>query len=54
VKETWEMEKIPSEKAVEMLQEGGLEVSAEQAKIILEFLYKLANIAVAQYLMKPP
>ena len=50
--ETREMEKIPPEKAVEILKKSGLNVSIEQAKIILEMLNKLANIAVSQYLRK--
>lgn len=47
-------EKITPEKAVEILKKGGLEVTAEQAKRILEFLYKLADITLSVYLKKPP
>lgn len=50
--ETREIEKIAPEKAVEILKKSGLNVSVEQAKIILEMLNKLANIAVSQYLRK--
>lgn len=46
------MEKIQPEKVVEMLRQQGVEVSLEQAKIILAFLQKLADIAVAQYLKR--
>jgi protein-tyrosine-phosphatase len=49
-----EKEKISPEKAVEILRKGGMEVTLEQAKSILEFLYKLADITVAKYLVKPP
>jgi protein-tyrosine-phosphatase len=44
--ETSEDDKITLEKAVEILKKGGLEVKLEQAKLILEFLYKLADITV--------
>ncbi len=50
--ETSENYKITPEKAVEMLKKGGFDVTLEQAKLILEFLYKLADISVAQYLKK--
>lgn len=44
--ETSEDDKITLEKAVEILKKSGLEVTFEQAKLILEFLYKLADITV--------
>ncbi|MBI2283102.1 MAG: hypothetical protein HYU71_05290 [Bacteroidetes bacterium] len=44
------MEKLVPEKVVEILREKGVEVSLEQARLILEFLRKLADIAVNQYL----
>jgi len=49
-----ENEQLPlePEKAVEELRKDGLEVTTEQARLILEFLRKLADIAVAQYLRK--
>ncbi len=47
-----EIEKIPPEKALEILGKSGLKVTIEQAKIILELLNKLANIAVSEYLRK--
>jgi hypothetical protein len=43
---------LKPEKAVEILQKHGLEVTTEQAGLILEFLRKLADIAVTQYLRK--
>ena len=46
------MEKLQPEKAVEMLRQSGIEVNLEQAKLILEFLRKLAAMAVTQYLSK--
>jgi len=52
--ETSESDKITPEKAVEMLKKGGAEVTLEQSKLILEFLYKLADLTVAQYMVKPP
>jgi len=48
----FEAEKISPEKATEILKKGGLEVTSEQAKIILEFLFKMADIAIDQYMKK--
>lgn len=44
------MEKLKPEQAVEMLRKKGMEVTIEQAAMILEFLCLLANIIVTQYL----
>ena len=44
------MEKIQPEKVMEMLRQKGVEVTLEQARLILEFLRKLADITVTQYL----
>ena len=44
------MEKIQPEKVVEILRQKGVEVTLEEAKLILDFLRKLADIAVTQYL----
>jgi hypothetical protein len=46
-------ERMPLEKAVELLKEDGIEVTGEQAIVILAFLYEIAEIAVEQYLYKP-
>jgi len=48
-----EIERIPPEKAVELLKKDGIEVTEEQAKVILIFLYEMAGIVVDQYLSKP-
>jgi hypothetical protein len=48
-----EIERIPPDKAVELLRKDGIEVTEEQAKVILEFLYEMAGIVVDQYLVKP-
>ena len=48
-----ESERIPPDKAVELLRKDGIEVTEEQAKVILEFLYEMAGIVVDQYLAKP-
>jgi len=48
-----ENDKITPEKAIEILKKGGLEVTHDQAKLILEFLYKLADITIAHYMVKP-
>ncbi len=52
--ETSENDKITPEEAVEILKKRGLEVTIEQAKLILDFLCKLADITIAQYIVKPP
>lgn len=44
------MEKLQPEKAMDMLRQSGMEVTVEQAKLMLEFLRKLADMAVTQYL----
>ncbi len=45
-------DKITPEKAIEILRKDGLEVTLEQAKLILEFLYQMADIVVEQHLKK--
>jgi hypothetical protein len=44
------MQKIQPEKAIEILREHGMDVTVEQAKLILDFFCKLANIALTQSL----
>jgi len=44
------MEKLSPEKAAEMLNRGSMNVSVAQAAIVLEFLRKLADIVVSNYL----
>ena len=44
------MEKLPPEKAAEMLRKKGMDVTAEQAVLIMEFLRMLADIIVSNYL----
>ena len=46
------MEKIQPEKVMKVLRQNGVEVTMEQAKLILAFLRKMADIAVTQYLKK--
>jgi len=46
------MEGIQPEKIMEILRQHGTEVTLEQARIVLEFMYKLAAIALATYLGK--
>ncbi|MFA5330069.1 MAG: hypothetical protein WC384_19900 [Prolixibacteraceae bacterium] len=48
--ENKEIGRIPPLKAAELLKEDGIEVTEEQAKIILIFLYEMADIVVDQYL----
>jgi hypothetical protein len=44
------MERMTAEKAVKLLAEHGTNLSLVEATIVVEFLRKLAKIAVAQYL----
>jgi len=46
------MEKLQPEKIVQLLSKKGVVLSLEQAKQILDFLKKLAEIAIDQYLRK--
>ena len=48
-----EVKRIPPEKAIALLKEDGIEVTAEQVKVILDFMYEIADIVVDQYLAKP-
>ncbi|WP_167522127.1 hypothetical protein [Flavobacterium fluviatile] len=42
--------KITPEKAMQMLRSEGLDVTIEEASEILDFLRKMANIAVSKFL----
>ena len=44
------MEKIQPEKVMEILRKKGVEITLEQARLILDFLRKLADITVTEYL----
>ena len=46
-------DRIPPEKAMEILQKGGLQVDIEQARQILDFLYKLIDIVLSQFELPP-
>lgn len=43
---------LTPEKVMEMLYDEGCEVTAEQSKLILDFLRKMANIVVLNYLKR--
>ena len=43
---------IKPERVIQMLKEDGMIVTIEQANLILEILYKLADIALSQYFPK--
>ena len=47
-----EVIRISPENAIEILKKDGLEVTLDEAKLILEFLYQMAEIVVDQYLKK--
>lgn len=47
---TFKNGKLTTDKALSMLRADGLDVSYDEAKKILEFLTKLANIAVSNHL----
>lgn len=42
--------RLSAEQAVKMLKEENVDVTLEQAKMIVEFLKKLANLTVSNYL----
>lgn len=48
-----EVKRISPEKAIETLKEDGIEVTTSEAKVILDFLYEMAEIVVEQYLTNP-
>jgi hypothetical protein len=43
-------ERIPTERAMQLLKDDGILVNEDQAKIILDFLYEMSEIVVDQYL----
>jgi len=45
--------RISPERAVRLLKEDGIEVTIEQAKVILDFMYEMAEIVVEQFLDTP-
>lgn len=47
-----EIDRITAHKAMELLRKDGINVDVEQAKIILDFLYEMAEIVVDTYLDK--
>jgi hypothetical protein len=44
------MEQIRPEEIVQILRDYGTIVTLEEAKVILEFMWKLANLTLDQYL----
>ncbi len=42
---------ITPEQAVKILREHGTIVTIEEAKLILEFMYKIAKLSVKQYVI---
>jgi len=46
------MDALSPEKAVEILRQHGTIVTLEEAKLILQFMARLADIEVSQFLMK--
>lgn len=42
--------RITPDKAIEILRKDGIDVNIEEAQIILDFLYSMANIVVEQYI----
>ncbi|MDE1193139.1 MAG: hypothetical protein PW786_13500 [Arachidicoccus sp.] len=51
--ENYEGRRITVKAAIELLKQDGYIVTEEQAKIILDFMYEMAEIAVEQYLSEP-
>jgi hypothetical protein len=48
-----EVKRMTPEKAIEILKEDSIEVTLEEAKIILAFMYEMAEIVAEQYLENP-
>lgn len=46
------MEKLTAEKAAEMLRKKGMDVTVEQAALIMEFLTMVSEMIVTTYLEK--
>ncbi|WP_156522639.1 hypothetical protein [Arachidicoccus ginsenosidimutans] len=44
------METIQPEKILAILKQHGTQLTLEQARLVLEFMYKLATIAISTYL----
>lgn len=42
--------RITPDKAIEILRKDGIDVNIEEAQIILDFLYSMADIVVDQYI----
>ena len=45
--------RISPERAVKLLKEDGIDVTIEQAQVILDFMYEMAEIVVDQFLDSP-
>ena len=45
--------KISPERTIKLLKEDGIDVTIEQAKVILDFMYEMAEIVVDQSLDSP-
>ncbi|MFV8334640.1 hypothetical protein ACNQF7_00995 [Flavobacterium sp. RSP29] len=45
-----EIGRITPHKAMELLRKNGIDIDVEQAKIVLDFLYEMAEIVVDTYL----
>lgn len=45
--------RISPERAIKLLKEDGIDVTIEQAKVILDFMYEMAEIVVDQFLDSP-
>jgi hypothetical protein len=49
-RKTQDRRSVTPEKAIEILKISGTIVTREEAVIILDFMYRLANLSVEQYL----
>ncbi|AYZ15101.1 DUF2624 family protein [Chryseobacterium arthrosphaerae] len=43
------IKKIPIEEVMEFFQNEGMEITEEEAELIMEFLYNLTTIVIRQY-----
>ena len=45
--------RISPKRVIKLLKEDGIDVTIEQAKVILDFMYEMAEIVVDQFLDSP-
>lgn len=49
-----QIKKIPLDDVMEFLRQEGLDVTKEEAELIMDFLYTLTGWVITEYFDKPP